>query len=96
MLRYAAVTLLAVAMSAPAVSAPLVTLPAGIPGITAPTPTLPVLGKLPGLSQLPGLGGLPFDLSETGLPPLPELDLSSPGSASIPAPLPSLPTLAPQ
>lgn len=95
MLRYALAAVIAAALSTPAVSAPLVTLPSGIPGITAPTPTLPVFGKLPGLSQLPGLGGLPFDLSQTGIPPLPTLDLSGPASAGSVPGLPSLPELAP-
>lgn len=95
MLRCTFAAVLAFAFSVPAASAPLVTLPAGIPGITAPTPTLPVLGNLPSLSQLPGLGGLPFDLGSAGVPALPGLDLSSLALPSNASSLPGLPTLAP-
>lgn len=91
MLRCTVAAALTLMLSSAATAAPLLGLPAGIPGITAPTPTLPVLGSLPGLSQLPGLGGLPAGLGDS-LPALPGLD-SLPGLSGGAA-LPELPALA--
>lgn len=80
--------------STAASAAPL--LPAGIPGLTASPPALPVIGTLPSLTQLPGLSVLTADLSSGQLPSLPVIGLVpvllETGVLGLPG-LPELPTL---